>query len=218
MIISFANQKGGVGKSTHCALFAQYLSEKEKVVYVIDMDNQRSLETKRRNDFSIFEKRNNEEVLYDNPLNYSVQAVSPENILPFLKQAERAGSNTVYIIDTPGSIENENVVKLLNLSDYIIIPFSYTELKLDSTAVFIQVVKMFKIQAKLIFMPNDIDRRIKIETAEQVNEIFGKHGVVSPIMYHYADIERFSTVEMSKKQREIVAPAYDFMYDFIFGL
>ena len=215
MIISFANQKGGVGKSTHCALFAQYLSEKEKIVHVIDMDNQRSLHNKRRSDNSLSEKRENEENLYDNPLNYSVLAVSPDDILSFLKKNAESKKDAIFIIDTPGNIENENVLRTLYKSDFIIIPFSYTELKLDSTAVFIQVMKRFKVPAKLIFMPNDIDRRIKLEAAEQVNKIFSHEGVVTPILYHYADIERFSTVDMNKKQREVVLPTYDFIYNYL---
>ncbi|MDR0231580.1 MAG: ParA family protein [Dysgonamonadaceae bacterium] len=215
MVIALANQKGGVGKSTHCALFAQYLSEKEKDVHVIDMDNQMSLKNKRKNDVGLYEKRSDEENLYDNPLNYSIRAISPEDILEFLKNTETL-KDSIIIIDTPGNIENENVIKTLYLSDYIVIPFSYTELKLDSTAVFIQVMKAFKVKAKLIFMPNDIDRRIKIDSANMVNVIFGKEGVVTPILYHYADIERFSTIEMNKRQRELVLPIYDFMYNYIF--
>lgn len=39
-IISFANQKGGVGKSTLCIQMAFYLQEKNKKVLVVDMDPQ----------------------------------------------------------------------------------------------------------------------------------------------------------------------------------
>jgi len=212
MIISFANQKGGVGKSTHCALFAHYLSEKEKVVHVIDMDYQRSLKNKRQNDtVSVSAKREGEEVVFDNTLNFSVDAVNPDNILKFLDSA-KTNEDAIYIFDTPGNLAHENVIKTLYLSDFIIVPFNYTELRLDSTAIFVQIVQKFKIPAKLIFMPNDIDRRIKLDSAEKVNEIFCKMGVVAPILYHYADIERFSTVEFNKRQREVILPTYDFIY------
>src|SRR5690606_40567942 len=47
MIILFANQKGGVGKSTLVVLFSNYLSlAKNKAVTVYDMDFQRSLYNK----------------------------------------------------------------------------------------------------------------------------------------------------------------------------
>ncbi|MEX2511676.1 MAG: ParA family protein [Cyclobacteriaceae bacterium] len=44
MIILFANQKGGVGKSTLSVLFSNYLTlAKNRPVKVYDMDFQRSL-------------------------------------------------------------------------------------------------------------------------------------------------------------------------------
>ena len=45
--VVFANQKGGVGKSTLCILFANYLASKGKDVCIIDTDLQKSLTTYR---------------------------------------------------------------------------------------------------------------------------------------------------------------------------
>jgi len=220
MIISFANQKGGVGKSTHCALLAQYLCDKEKKVHVIDMDFQMSLLNKRKNDesFSLSERREQDEAVFDNSLNYSIEAITPVDIIDYLKKIN-SDKESVYIIDTPGSLSNENVVKTLYMSDFIIIPFDYSELKLDSTAVFIQFIKRFRITSKLIFLPNDLDKRYREnrpEALDKVNKIFSEHGVVAPIVYHLADMKRFSTLEMSARQREIILPTYDFIYEYVF--
>ena len=43
IFIAFANQKGGCGKSTLCALFANYLAERGKLVFLGDFDTQRTL-------------------------------------------------------------------------------------------------------------------------------------------------------------------------------
>ena len=48
VIVTFANQKGGVGKTTLCIAFANYLFSKGVRVTVIDADFQHSI-VKRRN-------------------------------------------------------------------------------------------------------------------------------------------------------------------------
>ncbi len=49
-IIVFANQKGGVGKSTLCILLANYLSYWKKDVCIIDTDLQQSASLQREQD------------------------------------------------------------------------------------------------------------------------------------------------------------------------
>ncbi len=52
--IVFANQKGGVGKSTLCMLFANYLAFKRKDVCIIDTDLQKTILMQRRKDSTVF--------------------------------------------------------------------------------------------------------------------------------------------------------------------
>ncbi len=54
--VVFANQKGGVGKSTLCMLFANYLSWKRKPVCIIDTDLQKSIMMQRQKDLQIFDE------------------------------------------------------------------------------------------------------------------------------------------------------------------
>ena len=49
-IITFANQKGGVGKTTLCTLFANYLVARGKRTIVIDCDGQQTIFEKRKAD------------------------------------------------------------------------------------------------------------------------------------------------------------------------
>ena len=53
--VVFANQKGGVGKSTLCMLFANYLSWKGKPVCIIDTDLQKTILMQRQKDVQIYE-------------------------------------------------------------------------------------------------------------------------------------------------------------------
>ena len=53
-IIVFANQKGGVGKSTLCILLADYLAYWKKDVCIIDTDFQQSATLQREQDRQVF--------------------------------------------------------------------------------------------------------------------------------------------------------------------
>ena len=54
--VVFANQKGGVGKSTLCMLFANYLSWKGKPVCIIDTDLQKTILMQRQKDVQIYDE------------------------------------------------------------------------------------------------------------------------------------------------------------------
>ncbi|MDR2774251.1 MAG: ParA family protein [Tannerella sp.] len=213
MIIVFANQKGGVGKSTHCALFAHYLSEQNKEVHVVDMDFQKTLDRKRMNDLSLSQVRDKEESAFDNPLSYSVESIPPESAA-FVSYVEKAfgDKKAVYLFDTPGNLNNSNTVRLLGVADFIIVPFNYEETILDSTAVFIQVVEKFRIEAKMMFLPTNVDARVKFSIIEDINKLLSSKGVVTPVSRQRADIKFYSTLSLTKTQRELVKPVYDFMY------
>ena len=53
--VVFANQKGGVGKSTLCILFANYLASKGKDVCIIDTDLQKTILMQRQKDAQLYE-------------------------------------------------------------------------------------------------------------------------------------------------------------------
>ena len=50
MVITFGTQKGGVGKTTLCTLFANYLASIGKKTLVVDCDNQQTITEKRKAD------------------------------------------------------------------------------------------------------------------------------------------------------------------------
>lgn len=65
VIVTFANQKGGVGKTSLCVAFANYLVVKGVKVAVVDCDGQRSIMDLRSADISKYGKESAQYEVYD---------------------------------------------------------------------------------------------------------------------------------------------------------
>jgi len=217
MIVTFANQKGGAGKSTLCVLFAHYLSDKGYDIHLIDMDFQKTLERMRSNEVSkSVQDIHNEDATFDNPQKFSVEYVNTDSIAPVLETVEK-NKKSVYLFDAPGNIANKDIVLTLLRSDVIITPFQYDAVTLDSTGVFVQVLNSFRIPAKVFFIPNRIDAREKMSFASRTNELLERNGrKVTPIVYSRSEMKKISTLTISKLQYELVSPAFDVIYNAIF--
>ena len=130
MIILFANQKGGVGKSTLAMLFANYLSSiHNKEVIVFDMDNQRS----------IYNKAQAAKVLENEPI-YEVEAAELGQF-KIISELVNGKENLATIIDTAGSIENNDLIPIFKAVDVIVCPFAYDEFSVNSTIEFSYIIK-----------------------------------------------------------------------------
>ena len=139
-----------------------------------------------------------------------------EEILTALKQAD-VNKKEIYLFDAPGNLSRPNVLKLLSKADFIITPFQYETIVVDSTAIFIQICNKFKFKAKIIFLPTNVDARVKRDAAAGLDEALKKNGYVAPIVFRRDNFKQFSTIETSVVQREVTQSAYDFMYLKIFG-
>ena len=87
--VVFANQKGGVGKSTLCMLFANYLSWKGKPVCIIDTDLQKTILMQRQKDVQI----------YDEEEPYSVQSFdvsAPELMQQLMESASEVEGYVLF--------------------------------------------------------------------------------------------------------------------------
>ena len=154
--IIFANQKGGVGKSTLCILFANYLSWKRKSVCIIDTDLQKSILTQRQKD----------EKIYDGDAPYNIQGFDvnkPELMQELMEAASEVEGYVLF--DSPGNVSEDGLVPMFVNADYIVCPYEYEDKTLESTGVFVQVINALKAQnpsmhARMFFVPNRIDSRI----------------------------------------------------------
>lgn len=106
-IIVFANQKGGVGKTTLCILYANYLHEQGYPLCVIDCDMQQTIfQTRQFDENNLMEE--------DDVIPYSVQAFSikdPKDVAKMIQKAKEIPGTV--LIDAPGNIAQEGLVPIL---------------------------------------------------------------------------------------------------------
>ncbi len=114
MIITFATQKGGAGKTTLAIAFANYLSGlTERKLNVFDFDYQKSFYNK-----WIEDENSNDPKIYD------VELLGEDNEKPFEdleKLFELKDSDEINIFDLAGTLD-QKYSDLLIYSDFIIIP------------------------------------------------------------------------------------------------
>ena len=129
-IISFANQKGGVGKTSLCAIFANHLTAKGQKVSVKDMDIQMSLSGHREDDLKVDpEAKPSWNVEFVNPMDSKEVAAK--------LQAWKA-DDSITLIDAPGSLAFPGLVPILKNADVIVIPMTYDHDVLRSTLGFLK--------------------------------------------------------------------------------
>jgi len=200
MIIVFANQKGGCGKTTNCIQFANYLAELGFQLIVLDLDFQQS----------ISDRRNEDENTYDNKPKYEIIKTEISNVSKLIGDFGSLESGHL-LIDLPGKIDDETMFPILQNADIIITPFKYDKLTMDSTGFFIKLLSHLNTKAKLFFMPNNIKAGVRYEGKEQIITILKTLGNVTSEIPARASMERINTLEISTECINVVKDAYDFV-------
>lgn len=217
MVITFGNQKGGVGKTTLCTLFANYLATMGKKTLVVDCDNQQTITEKRKADVKKYT---------DAKVKYNVQSFSISNVdhVQNLMYNLRK-MNGVILIDAPGNLAQQGLIPLFALSDYVVCPFQYESTSVNSTVTFILFLQKLKenfkqMDTKVFFVVNKHDKRYgtqkELELWAKTDERLGQYGFVTPKVEVKADMQRYNTMEVMKNQLPVVKPAFDFICKQIF--
>lgn len=209
-IISFANQKGGVGKTTLCTTFANFLVKNGESLLVLDCDNQQS----------IFERRTADEKKYpDTDFSYNVQPfdiAQPDHATQLMSKLQTLDGT--ILLDTPGHLSQQGLVPLFANSDFIVCPYQYETASINSTITFLKFFKELKDRVKgmntqLLLIPNRYDKRIgtkqEKELWEQTDKAFSKFGIVLPRIEVKADMQRYNTISLLDRQYEIVRDSFD---------
>lgn len=201
MRIVFGNQKGGVGKSTLCIMLANYLTlVKKKVVVMLDMDFQKSIEERRQRDVAIFKA--------DTP--YEIMAIDTETYPKYSVQLSKI--DDIVIMDLPGRLDDETLIPILKEADYVICPFDYEMSVFVSTVTFAKFIKFFDKDKPIFFVPNRYKSSISYEIKENVDAELARLGTVTKPITDRVTLKRINTFEINDEQKKVVEDIFDFIY------
>lgn len=220
VIVTFANQKGGVGKTTLCVTFANYLVTKGVRVVVIDCDFQHSIMKCRKADIKKYGEQ---------PMPYEVwdcEATDKDMMVSLMEKLHNDPEIDIVLMDSPGSLKAEGLVPMFVNSDIIVVPFHYDLMTVPSTASFLLFVDRLKkavgdrMKARLFIIPNLNDGRVGKRTElvlwDNARDTFSNYGYVTAKIPKRADMERFSTMAALDMQVSIVTPVFEKIYTAIF--
>ena len=170
MIITFATQKGGTGKTTLAIAFCNYLSSiSARKINVFDFDFQKSFYNKWKED----------EIL-EEPKLYDVKAIGDTDKMPFNKLEEIISmkeSEDLNIFDLAGTLDNK-YTDLLVYSDFVITPFEYSDISIESTLVFINVLGILESEAERIFIRSKYDKGYNYPNQAIMDEQLAIYGTL----------------------------------------
>lgn len=222
VIVTFANQKGGVGKTSLCVTFANYLVMKGVRVVVIDCDFQHSILKCRKADL----KHYGEELIpYEV---WSHEPNSSEAMITLIEKLHNDPGIDVVLMDSPGSLKADGLVPMFVNSDIIAVPFHYDLVTVPSTASFLMFLDRLRkavgsrMKAQLFIIPNLHDNRVGKRTElllwDNTRDTFSNYGYVTSKIPRRADLQRFSTIAGLDLAQAAVTPVFDKIYDTIFDI
>lgn len=216
IIVTFANQKGGVGKTTLCVTFANYLVTKGVRVVVIDCDFQHSIMKCRNADL---QKYGEQQMPYEV---WAYEANDKEMMTSLMEKLHNDPEIDVVLMDSPGSLKAEGLVPMFVNTDIVVVPFHYDVVTVPSTASFLMFVDRLRkavgdrMKAQLFIIPNLNDGRVgkrsELVLWENTRDTFSNYGYVTSKIPKRADMERFSTMAALDMQAAIVTPVFEKIY------
>lgn len=133
-IISFVNQKGGVGKSKLTQIICNSLHKSGKKTVVFDMDQQYSIYYLRQAELAGM-KTKGEKID-----TYPILPVRPQKFLESVRPFYNEGYEYVFV-DLPGSFEAPHVKEIYSWLDYAFVPMATSPEDLMSSQHFISLME-----------------------------------------------------------------------------
>lgn len=208
MIITFATQKGGTGKTTLAIAFANYISGiSDRNINVFDFDYQRSF----------FQKWKEDEFL-DLPKLYDVEVIGEEEKQPFSDFEtiiELKESEDINLFDLAGTLDAK-YSDLLIYSDFIIIPFEYSDVSAKSTLVFVNFLGLLESQAERIFIRSKYDKGYKYLNQKGMDSEIIKYGkLIDSKVYKRNCLQTVDTRRLTYEQKYAVKNSFNEIINYI---
>ena len=208
MIITFATQKGGTGKTTLAIAFANYISAiSERKINVFDFDYQKS-----------FYHKWKEDELLDIPKLYDVEIIGEEEEQPFSDfetLINLKDSNEINLFDLAGTLDAK-YSDLLIYSDFIVIPFEYSDVSAKSTLVFVNMLGLLESEAERIFIRSKYDKGYKYPNQEGMDTEITKYGMLleNPVFKKNC-LQTIDTRKLTYQQKYGVMKSFDELIEYI---
>ena len=208
MIVTFATQKGGTGKTTLAIAFANYISAiSERKINVFDFDYQKS-----------FYHKWKEDELLDIPKLYDVEIIGEEEEQPFSDfetLINLKDSNEINLFDLAGTLDAK-YSDLLIYSDFIVIPFEYSDVSAKSTLVFVNMLGLLESEAERIFIRSKYDKGYKYPNQEGMDTEITKYGMLleNPVFKKNC-LQTIDTRKLTYQQKYGVMKSFDELIEYI---
>ncbi|MGC4130519.1 MAG: ParA family protein [Bergeyella sp.] len=209
MIITFATQKGGAGKTTLAIAFANYLTEiSSRKIKVFDFDFQKSFYNKWKED-----EESELPKIYDVEIIGEDDEEQPfadlENIIE-LKESEE-----IYLFDLAGTLD-QKYSDLLIYSDFIIIPFEYSDVSVKSTLVFKNLLGLLESEAERIFIRSKYDKGFKYLNQPEMDKELAKYGLLieNPVFKRNC-LQTIDTRKLNYEQKNAVKNPFNEIIEYI---
>lgn len=208
MIITFATQKGGTGKTTLAITFANYISAiSSRKVKVYDFDYQKS-----------FYQKWKEDEWLEFPKLYDVEIIGEEQDQSFSDYKtilDLKDSDDISLFDLAGTLDAK-YSDLLIYSDFIIIPFEYSDVSSKSTLVFVSFLGLLESQAERVFIRSKYDKGYKYLNQEGMDSEITKYGTLlkSPVFKRNC-LQTINTRTLTYEQKYAVRNSFNELISYI---
>jgi chromosome partitioning protein len=135
--VSFASQKGGVGKSTLTTIIANQAHMDGLKVLVVDCDAQKSLKLRRDAEVDLGIELNQITAEEAETVLYKIIAIDPEMVPATVRKYE--SEYDLILIDVPGNLVQKDVDECYIMLDYLIVPFTDSQFDISSTVQFLEL-------------------------------------------------------------------------------